>query len=330
VRKLYPRNIVEKSIRGEDVERIPVIPLIGVHSAYLLNVDCIKAFTDSKLMSRIQVDMVKYYKPDGVFPFMNLTLEAEALGLNIRYVDCYPSLTEKLNNIDEIDKRELNIDVFKGYINVIEEIYSMIGDRFFICSYITGPFTLGYQLFNGLQFFKYMFNSKYSMENVLEKIYGKLSILLEMILRTRADLIMVLEPILIYLSPQRFEKYCFNILSDIFKKISLSNKYSALHICGNNAHLLKSINNLDVNVVQIDSPVDISYARRILPEKCLIGNIDTRLLKNGSPRSIVENVKKCLEKAGETFFILSSGCEVPRTASSRNILSMIRAARGEI
>lgn len=327
---MYPRDIVEKSIRGEVVERIPVIPLIGVHSAYLFNVDCIRAFSDSKLMSKLQIDMAKYYRPDGVFPFMNLALEAEAFGLNIKYVDCYPFLTERLNDIKEIDEGELNIDVFRRYINVIEEIYSMLGDRYFVCSYITGPFTIGYQLFGRMQFLKYMFSSRYDMQSILEKIYEKISIFLEMILKTRADLIMVLEPTLIYLSPKRFEKYCLNILSDIFRKISLSNKYSALHICGDNSHLLKSIKDLNVDVVQIDSPVDIGYARRVLSEKCLIGNIDTRLLKNGSPHSIIASVKRCLKYAGETLFILSSGCEVPRTTSSRNILSMIRAARGEL
>ncbi|HDJ89304.1 MAG TPA: hypothetical protein ENG40_01250, partial [Thermoprotei archaeon] len=104
----------------------------------------------------------------------------------------------------------------------------------------------------------------------------------------------------------------------------------ALHICGDNSHLLKSIKMLKVDVVQIDSPVDLKFARKIIEDKCLLGNIDTNLLKRGCKKDIVNIVKKCLEDGGDTLFILSTGCEVVRDTPPQNIIYMIEAGRGLI
>jgi len=74
--------------------------------------------------------------------------------------------------------------------------------------------------------------------------------------------------------------------------------------------------------------MDIFKTKEILGDRmCLMGNVSSTLLSQGSPREIKQECKKLIEACGEGGgFILSSGCDVPPDTPFENVQAMVDAA----
>ena len=59
---------------------MPVMPLVGIHGALLASIDIETALKKREFMANSQLHALRLYGYDGIISFMDLTLEAEALG----------------------------------------------------------------------------------------------------------------------------------------------------------------------------------------------------------------------------------------------------------
>ena len=107
---MIPKERVISAIEGGELEAPPVLPLIGAHSAVLANRDPREAFKDGRLMAELQMRAVEFYQPDGIFHYMDLTLEAEALGAEIEFKGYFPVV------VRHCIPEEVELDVGKGRI----------------------------------------------------------------------------------------------------------------------------------------------------------------------------------------------------------------------
>lgn len=85
-----------------------------------------------------------------------------------------------------------------------------------------------------------------------------------------------------------------------------------LHICGNITHLLPGIATLALDILDVDHPVNLVQARRVLgPQVVIAGNVDPVAgVMRGSPETIRRAVRQCYADAGERFMV-NAGCEIP-------------------
>jgi len=66
-------------------DRVPVIPLLGAPGTQLSNTTLRDNLTDPSIQLRSINLLIERFQPDGIFTFMDLTVEAEALGLKIDF-----------------------------------------------------------------------------------------------------------------------------------------------------------------------------------------------------------------------------------------------------
>jgi hypothetical protein len=73
---------------------------------------------------------------------------------------------------------------------------------------------------------------------------------------------------------------------------------------------------------------DIYRAKEVLGDRmCVMGNVSSTLLSQGTPEQVKEECRKLIEKCGEGGgFILSSGCDVPPDTPFENVQAMVDAA----
>ena len=93
-----------------------------------------------------------------------------------------------------------------------------------------------------------------------------------------------------------------------------------LHICGRTTHLLDAISRLGCEIVDLDTLVNLSYARETMgASQVLLGNIDTvGIVKNGSVEQIRQALTRCRADVGPAW-IAGAGCEIPRSTPRNNV-----------
>ena len=101
-----------------------------------------------------------------------------------------------------------------------------------------------------------------------------------------------------------------------------------LHICGNTTPILDGMGRLGCDIVDLDFPVPLAEARRVMGEKqVLLGNLDpVAALKDSTPGVIHTAITQCHHDAAIRY-IVSAGCEVPRDTPAENLRVLQEFAR---
>lgn len=318
---------------------MPVIPLVGIHGAQLAAIDIEKALKSRSLMVNSQLHALDLYGYDGVISFMDLTLEAEALGCRILYRrDTVPSVAEALfQDINDYDRIEVTrieeSERVEEFIRAAELMKENIdGSKTAVGAYITGPFTLAGQLMGMETLFENMILHPESFEQVLKKTGEVTGVMGEKYKKLGLDLVIVLDPMASpdLISPRHFRTMVKPFIKRVVQMMNPPHALIVLHICGDTTSILPDMIDCGIDALSIDSKVDIAHAAHLCAADVgLIGNIDpVNLLLKGSRKDVDEASRQCIEASSEaTYFILSSGCEVPKDTPAENITEMVRVAR---
>jgi len=321
---MKPKDRVVLAIEGGELEAPPALPLIGAHSAILANRDPREAFNDGRLMAELQVRAAEFYQPDGVFHYMDLTLEAEALGAEIEFKGDFPAIYK--HHIPE----EVEFDEGRGrvgeFIRAVRILHEELGGRLFIGAYVTGPLTMAVELLGSREVMRWLVGKGGMAGGLLPKLSKFASEYARALVDAGADGVMILEPCCALASPRAFKRV-IPLINEVCYIITSKGAYPFLHVCGDTAHLLSLFPEISASVYQVDSMVSLRKAREALGDKCLMGNVDTSLLLTGDEKSIISAARKCVGEAGECYYILSAGCEVPPRTPPDNLKALIRAVR---
>ncbi len=311
-----------------------VMPLIGVAGVSLSNTTIKDNLTDSETQFNTLKQIHEKFKPDCIFTFMDLTVEAESLGLKINFPEndspavsehsiknrallekvkaSYKGITGRMDiNIDTVKKLSENLDIKKG-------------------AYVIGPFSLACELcgVNDL-----LLNTLLDPELVNEFVDFTVDVISDYankLFEAGADTVCVLEPTAMMLSAEQYEDFSLNP----FKKLlnNVNNQPLILHICGNTTHLIDSMCKSGASALSLDWQVDFKEVIKHIPENIdLIGNLDpVKIFLNGDFQSVSEATRKLLdEMKGYSNFILSSGCDIPLETPLENIDTFMKAARNK-
>jgi len=324
---MIPKERVISAIEGGELEAPPVLPLIGAHSAVLANRDPREAFKDGRLMAELQMRAVKFYQPDGIFHYMDLTLEAETLGAEIEFKGYFPVV------VRHCIPEEVEFDVGKGrigeFVRAITLLDRELGSRLFIGAYVTGPLTMAVELLGSKEGARWLVGRGSVVGELLPKLSKFASDYARALVDAGADGVMILEPYCALASPKAFGRVIL-FINEVCHAVSSKGAYPILHICGNTTHLLSLYPEVSASAYQVDSVVSLEKAREELGDRCLMGNVSTTLLLYGEEESITSTVRRCIEKAGTRYYILSAGCEVPPETPPENLKALIKAARGRV
>jgi len=108
---------------------------------------------------------------------------------------------------------------------------------------------------------------------------------------------------------------------ELFHYIRLQGALVKLHICGNITHLLPSLSQLDIDILDIDWMVDITEAHKIMgPGVMICGNLDpVSVIMEGSEQTIKDKYLETKSKIPRENWIMMGGCEIPPGTSVDNM-----------
>jgi uroporphyrinogen decarboxylase len=311
--------------------RTMVAPLAGYPGVKLTN----RSVRDALKNPLVQLEALKALenrlKPDIVFTLLDLTVEAEALGLTVDYFEKQPPslaawdqhdpesiLLLDLPDPELTDRMSLFLRVAEG---LAENKERMCG------AFVTGPFTLLAQILGTEKLLE-----RIGLEESLSDPLGFTTSVVAQYaaaLASRVDIVIIVDPAAEVLKPPEYHLLCRPYINGLTGIIRGSGAECLLHICGDVTHLLEEMALTGVEGICFDSRANLPREAEKLPSNLvLVGNIDPkRIIERGTVEDVRWEVRRLLRHMKKfRNFILSTGCDVPVGVPIKNLEAMMEEA----
>ena len=278
------------------------------------------------------------YQPDAIFPLMDLSIEANALG---RYT-VFPkeesaTVVKDEFHLDELtysEKINISFDArLTSYVETLKMMSIGLPSTILRGAYVTGPYTLAALFMGADEAALATIINPDELHELCKFTTGKIQQYVRLLVAAGAQMICVLEPSAVMLGPDQFEDFSARYVRSICESCRYTDIAVIYHICGNSMHLVQKMAESGVDALSLDSPetgVDLKIvANKISQNIGIIGNLNPvgSLLK-GQPSDVQKDVNDLLEFMNSyPNFILSSGCDLPQEVPSENILAFIQAGK---
>ncbi|MEI6275006.1 MAG: uroporphyrinogen decarboxylase family protein [Prolixibacteraceae bacterium] len=111
--------------------------------------------------------------------------------------------------------------------------------------------------------------------------------------------------------------------ADLISDIHQSGGKVKMHICGKITHLLPSLKDLGIDILDIDSQVNFEEAHDLMgPKVAICGNINPVLIQNLEADEISRLTADLVRSEIGKKFILSGGCEITVNTPHRNLRAL--------
>lgn len=329
------RQMVEKA---QAEGRRPVAPLMGLPGLRLRECTVKLAQQNFGEHFRVVKALAREFQPDVMFPLMDLSIEANALG---RYT-VFPkeesaTVVKDTFSLDDVRQEPPIAIAFDtrllGYVETVKMMSVGLHDTVLKGAYVTGPYSLAALLMGADEAALATITRPEELHAVCRFATEKIQEYVRMLVCVGAQVICILEPSAVMLGPERFEAFSGNYVKHINESCRYTGVATVYHTCGNTMPLVQKMAAAGVDAVSLDSPevgVDLPAVAAQLPREIMVmGNIDpTGAILTGTLDDVTEKVNGLLEEmAPYPNFILSTGCDLPEETPLDNIKAFMEAGR---
>lgn len=268
--------------------------------------------------------MAENYPISAAICSMDLSIEAEALGADIKYSeDDIPTVHGRLIVCAD-DVAKLSGYLKQGRTAVLPEACKrakqVLGDKAVFGGAI-GAFSLAGRLMDMTEIMIACYEEPETVHALLDKCTGFLIDYIGEFKANNADGVLIAEPAAGLLSPALCEEFSSHYIKKIVDAVQDENFVVVYHNCGNVVPLYKSLADIGADIYHFGNAIDIEKMLRLMPQdKIIMGNIDPVLFKDGTSEQIKNEVNSLLCRCGGyPNFVISTGCDVPAKAKWENI-----------
>jgi len=315
-----------------------VAPLVGFPGVEMIDSSIKLAQQNFGEHFRAIKKIVSEFEPDIVFPLMDLSIEANALG---RYT-IFPredsaTVPKSHFELSEIEKlRDINISFdsrVMGYVETMKLMSVGLPENVIRGAYITGPYSVAALIIGADEAAMATALDPERLHFLCSFVTEKIREYATLLISAGAELICVLEPTAVLLGPKQFSEYSAFYVNRIIESIRFGDVCTVYHTCGNTMHLIKEMVKSGVNALSLDSDdmgVSMAEVLKTVPgEIAVMGNINpaTTMLRQ-TPGDVKKEVKELLDRTKDyPNFILSTGCDLPQETPVKNIKAFMKTGR---
>lgn len=323
------KEILLSALRYEEPPRVPWVPYVGVHGAYLIGKDADEFLQSADLIYQGVCKAKEEYNPDGLPIVFDLQLEAEALGCELKWAkDNPPSVIGHVLN--DVPLSELKVPTEKdGRIPVVmeatERLVKEFKDEIALLGLICGPFTLGLHLM-GSKMISKMVKNPDEVAEVFEFCSQVCKAMAEMYLKRGVEVIAIVDPMTSQISPQMFDKFVLNSYNPTTELVRQYNGRSLLFVCGDATRVVPNLCKVDTDGFAFDENIDMAYAAEEARKhrKVFCGNLPLTVgLLFGEVEDNIKFAQDCINIGRGPGFVLAPGCDLPYHCSVENMKAVV-------
>jgi uroporphyrinogen decarboxylase len=312
-------------------DRRLVIPLAGYPGVRLTRSTLKQNEFNAELQARSLYKLVERTLPDGVFTMMDLSVEANALGLPVRFplgesatVEWHP-----VERVADLDQFKVIDPMYDGRIWVFLETVRLLARRLDIPvgTYVIGPFTLAGLMMGANNIAMATMDSPEVVHAVVNFCENVVTRFAKALSEAGADVICLLDPTSVMLSPEAFWEFAGRSIESVVRRLDTR---TILHICGNTTHLIGQMCRTGVGGLSLDSCLSMpELAEMVPPDIVLIGNVDPVgvMLQGDRAKVRAETLALMDAMADRPNFIVSTGCDLPAETPTENIVELVQTAK---
>ena len=259
--------------------------------------------------------------------------ETSAFGARIEYIPEGVPRCIDLVIKNDLDVRNLiNPDVYKcertlDRIRGAELLSKRTNGNVPIIGWIEGPMAEACDLAGIEQFMMMLMMDSDTANLLLDKCVVTAMEFAKAQIDAGCDIIGMGDAICSQIDPFTYETFVKERHREIITFIHLQGAKVKLHICGDITHLLPSMNDLGIDILDIDWQIDPQHAFEVMgPDVIRCGNIDPRFVMDKSAAEVYSACKILCDNEKGRKFILSAGCEIIVTTPHENLMAMRKAS----
>jgi len=308
------------------------LPILSFPGAELIGTDVFHVVSDAEMQYKcIKAISEKYPSIVNVTP-MDLSVEAEAFGCEIKFTENEVPTVIKgvISDIDEAENLSIpNVGDKRTsvYLKAAELAAENIKERPTFAGMI-GPFSLAGRLFDMTEIMVAIMTEEEKSHILLKKCTQFLVEYAKAFKNAGANGIIIAEPAAGLLSPQHCQEFSSQYVKQIIDEVQDDFFMVILHNCGNTVNLVESLLSTGAKGFHFGNAVDMGKILPQIPsERIAMGNVDpASVLKNGSVDDVREKSKELLLKtAAYKNYVFSSGCDIPPGTPQKNIQAFFDA-----
>lgn len=321
-----------KQIRVKKNKR--AMPVLTFPAIQLLNTSVEKLISDSNLQSEALKLINQRCHPLAIMGFMDLSVEAEAFGANIRFSE--DEVPTVVGSIIKSEEDAINLKVPKVgakrtriYLDAMKKAKQEIKDCPVFAGCI-GPFSLAGRLLGVSEAMISCYDEPEMVHLVLKKATEFLINYLQAYKDLGIDGVFMAEPLAGILSPNLCDEFSSRYVKEIVSALDDDSFLVAYHNCGNNTlKMVDTILSTGCRLYHFGNAISIEQMLKLMPKDVMVmGNIDPVSLKDASKEDVIAATNALLEAVGDVDnFVISSGCDIPPLAKWENIDAFMKTAQ---
>lgn len=282
--------------------------------------------------------LVDLFSPDIIFPLMDLSVEANALGRYTIFPKADSATVPKdefrVEEIEELSEINISLDTrVIGYVETMKIMNVGLPREIIRGGYVTGPFTLSALIIGADEAVMSTLVNKDDLHKLCMLATEKIQEYIRLLISAGTEVVCILEPSAVLLGPKQFQEFSAYYVNQIAVTCKYNGVNSIYHTCGNTMHLIEKMVWSGVNGLSLDSKeagVDLHKVIKDVPESVVvIGNINpTTTMLFGKPEDIKKEAIELMD-AMKPYpnFILCTGCDLPQETPTENIYAFMEAGR---
>lgn len=325
----------ERLCNGEQTASSVVFQPILMHfAARFSNRSYAEFASDYRVLVESNLKALDYFDMDMVGLISDPYRETSAFGAKIEYVDegvprCLDTIIRTMDDVralgrPDVHKAQRTRDRIQGAALYQERLKGTVP----VYGWIEGPLAEACDLAGISDMLANLMNDPDFSCSLMDKCVVTAKDFAEAQIEAGCDIIGIGDAICSQISRRTYDAYVKERHQEMVEFIHSQNTLVKLHICGDITHLLHSLRDLDVDILDLDWQVDMDAAHGVLGERVIrsgnINPVDIQFKTESELRAFTEDL---VRREGGSRFILSGGCEITVDTPIGNLRALREASQ---
>ena len=309
------------------------LPLLSFPSIQLLGISVKELIADSEVQARGMLEVAKRCPTAASVSMMDLSVEAECFGANIRVSDdevptVVGAVVQDPEDAEALKVPEIGTGRTGNYTEAIAKVAKELADRPVFAGVI-GPFSLAGRLMEMTEIMYNCYDEPEMVHTTLEKGTEFLTNYAKAYKEAGAQGVVIAEPAAGLLSPELCREFSAPYVKRIVDAVQDDEFMVVYHNCGNAVtQMVPEILAPGSMGFHFGNAIDIEDMLKAMPsDKLILGNLDpVSVFRTGTPEMVREKTLSLLERCSKyPNFLISSGCDIPPATPWANIDAFFEA-----